>query len=148
MNMPTLTLVMDTNVYISAALRGELAERILQLAAAGRIRVITSTVIMEELAEKMRERFGWSASQVKTLLEILESITEIITPNVSLSVITEDQDDNRILECAVAGHADLIISFDNDLLRLRQYEGIGIIRPEELFYYDVGEKSPRRRKKR
>jgi putative PIN family toxin of toxin-antitoxin system len=146
--MPALTLVLDTNVYISAALRGELAERILQLAAAGRVRIITSAAIVDELAEKMRERFGWSAAQVKTLLQILESITETITPDVSLSVIMEDEDDNRILECAVVGHADLIVSFDGDLLRLRQYEGIGIIRPEELFYYGVEGKSPRRRKKR
>lgn len=146
--MPALTLVLDTKVYISAALRGELAERILQLAAAGRIRIITSAVIIDELSEKMRERFGWSAAQVKTLLQTVESITETITPDMSLNVITEDKDDNRILECAVAGHADLIISFDKDLLRLRQYEGIGIIRPEELFYYDAGDKPPRRRKKR
>ncbi len=146
--MPTLTIVLDTNVYISAALRGELAERILQLAASGRVCVITSSVIIDELSEKMRKRFGWSASQVKTLIQLLAGVTETITPTVSLNVITEDKDDNRILECAVAGHADLIISFDADLLRLRQYEGIGIIRPEELFYYNVGEKLPRRRKKR
>lgn len=148
MNQHALTLVLDTNVYISAALRGELSERILQLAAAGRVRVITSAAIRDELAEKIRDRFGWNKSQARALLEILESITEIIVPNVSLNVIAEDKDDNRILECAVAGHADLIVSFDADLLRLRQYEGIGIIRPEELFYYNVGEKSPKRKRKR
>ena len=77
MSAQTLTLVVDTNVYVSAALRGELSERILQLAAAGRVRVIASPAILDELAEKMRGRFGWSAQQVKTLLETLKTIVEV-----------------------------------------------------------------------
>jgi uncharacterized protein len=148
MSAPVLTLVLDTNVYISAALRGEISERILQLAAAGRIRIIASSAIMDELAQKMGSRFGWSTRQIDLLLDILGSAIEVIEPDVHLDVVKEDRDDNRILECAVTGKADLIVSFDRDLLRLRKYASVGIIRPEELFYYSLGEASPKRKKPR
>jgi predicted nucleic acid-binding protein len=43
-------------------------------------------------------------------------------------VIKADPDDDRILECAVAGGADLIVSGDHHLTRLKNFEGIGIVR--------------------
>jgi len=44
----------------------------------------------------------------------------------TLAAIRED-DDNRILECAVDGQADLIVSSDRDLLRMRTFQGIAIV---------------------
>ena len=38
--------------------------------------------------------------------------------------VTDDPDDNRILECAVEAQSDFIVSNDSDLLRLRSYSGI------------------------
>jgi predicted nucleic acid-binding protein len=40
-----------------------------------------------------------------------------------------DPDDNRVLECAVEGDADLIVSGDRHLVRLQSFQGIGIVRP-------------------
>jgi len=45
-----------------------------------------------------------------------------------LSVIA-DEPDNRVLECAVEGAADTIVTGDAHLLRLESYEGIAIVRP-------------------
>jgi predicted nucleic acid-binding protein len=42
-------------------------------------------------------------------------------------VIAEDPDDNRVLECAVKGGAELIVSGDRHLLKLAQYRGIAIV---------------------
>ena len=44
----------------------------------------------------------------------------------AISPAWRDESDNRILECAVAGKADLIVSGDHHLQRLRVFEGIGI----------------------
>jgi predicted nucleic acid-binding protein len=55
----------------------------------------------------------------------------------SLSIpnaIKEDQDDNHILACAFAGNANLIVSRDLDLLRLKQYRGIGIMSPIDFLH--------------
>ena len=41
-------------------------------------------------------------------------------------------DDNHIIACAVSGRADVIVSGDRDLLRLKAYEGIPIVRPMDF----------------
>ena len=40
--------------------------------------------------------------------------------------------DNRILECAIAGHADVIVSGDRHLRKLKSYKGIPIVRPVDF----------------
>ena len=56
----------------------------------------------------------------------------IVSPDFTLNVIVEDEPDNRVLECAVAGKADLIVSGDLDLRRLKSFQGIAIVRPVDL----------------
>jgi predicted nucleic acid-binding protein len=56
-------------------------------------------------------------------------VSKVVEPRVALQVINADPDDDRILECAVAGGADLIVSGDQHLTRLKNFEGIGIVRP-------------------
>ena len=43
-----------------------------------------------------------------------------------VDVVKEDPDDNAIIECAIAGKADYIITGDNDLLELKEYKWIKI----------------------
>ena len=49
-----------------------------------------------------------------------------------LKIVKEDPDDNKILECAVEGKADFIVSQDSHLLKLREFHGIRIMSPEEF----------------
>ena len=46
--------------------------------------------------------------------------------------VVKDDSDNRVLECAVAGRADLIVTGNNELLGLREYRGVGIVRLREF----------------
>jgi predicted nucleic acid-binding protein len=57
---------------------------------------------------------------------------EIVTPQITVHVITNDPDDNRILECAVEGQAHLIVSGDRDLRRLKVYQDIPIVTPTDF----------------
>ncbi|MBI2671412.1 putative toxin-antitoxin system toxin component, PIN family, partial [Candidatus Woesearchaeota archaeon] len=41
-------------------------------------------------------------------------------------------DDNKIIECAIDGNSDCIITKDKHLLKLKEYKGIKIITPEEF----------------
>ena len=134
-----LRIVFDTNVYISAALHGGLAEKALHLAAIEQITLIISDAILAELEEKLREKLQWSDAQITFFIETIQGIAVLVHPAEVLHVVPDDEDDNRIIEAAVAGDAALIISFDKDLLRLRQYEQIGIIHPRELMFYGLGD---------
>jgi predicted nucleic acid-binding protein len=51
-----------------------------------------------------------------------------VIPAQKLNVIEEDPPDNRILECAVEGRSEYIVTRDNDLLRLFSYGGTKIIK--------------------
>jgi uncharacterized protein len=59
---------------------------------------------------------------------------KIVVPQTIPDVIKEDLDDNHILACALAGKANLIVSRDLDLLRLKRYEGIGFMSPIDFLH--------------
>ena len=65
---------------------------------------------------------------IKTVLQFLT----LVTPNQKVDVIKEDPDDNKIIECAIEGKADCIITNDNHLLKIREYAGIRILTPSEF----------------
>ena len=46
----------------------------------------------------------------------------------TIDAVPSDADDNRVLECAVAGGSDTIVTGDDDLLRLGTFRGIEIVR--------------------
>lgn len=134
-----LRIVLDTNVYISAALHGGLAETALNFASVGKATIVVSQAILDELAEKLRGKLSWDDSQVQVFLAAIQAISTLVDPQLHLDVVADDADDNRILECAIAGQAMLIVTFDQDLLRLRRYNDIGIVLPRELLYYGLSE---------
>jgi predicted nucleic acid-binding protein len=63
----------------------------------------------------------------------IRAITTLITPVFTLSVIKEDEPDNRVLECAVEGQASYIVSGDEHHLQpLKEHEGITILSPAQF----------------
>lgn len=119
--------VLDTNVYISALMFGGLPGALLDLAFLQSFRTVTSPVLLDELDEKLRLKFEVSAEDTAAIRTKLQSIVEMVSPDAELKVIEDDPDDNRVLECAVEGHADYIITGDRHLLKLGSYEGIRIV---------------------
>jgi putative PIN family toxin of toxin-antitoxin system len=57
-------------------------------------------------------------------------MAEWVVPSEKIKVLNDDPD-NRILECAVSGNADAIVTGDKGLLRLRGYEKTKIISLKE-----------------
>lgn len=87
---------------------------------------------LTEIREKLVGRFGLPAGDVERFIARLKGITTLVSPTNTLTVVADDPDDNRIIECAVAAQAQLIVSADHHLLRLNPYRGIGIAHPKEL----------------
>jgi putative PIN family toxin of toxin-antitoxin system len=56
-----------------------------------------------------------------TLLEL----GELVRPHQRVRVF-RDGPDNRVLECAIFGKADLIVTGDKEMLRLKEYMGVKI----------------------
>jgi len=125
-----LRAVVDTNVFVSAFLHpGRPLFQIVRLAAERRYRLLISPAIVRELGRVLEEEFDIEERVKIRRLKTLTRAAEIVTPSMTLDVIKEDPPDNRILECAVEGKADLIVSGNRHLLRLKSYQSISIVRP-------------------
>lgn len=128
-----LRVVFDTNVYVSAFThpRGT-PFRIWRYALERRCVLLVSPLIIAEIAGVLRETFDWDEAAIVRRLKVLAKIAEVVVPRVRLQVVAADPDDDRILECAVDGAADLIVSGDRHLTRLESCQGIGIVRPVDF----------------
>ena len=123
-----LRVVLDTNIIISAILFGGKPEEVIKLALAGKINLLISYDIIAETVFILRNKFKWSNYQVREVDLMLRDNAILVVPLKRLSVVDEDDADNRILECALEGKANYIISGDKKhLLRLESFKGIPII---------------------
>ncbi|MBA7619287.1 hypothetical protein ES703_26625 [subsurface metagenome] len=126
--------VVDTNVLVSATLFGGNPEKILDSAEEGRIEILISLPILEEFMEVLQEKFGFSSSMAELAASGIREISTLITPTQRLSVIKEEEADNRVLECAVKGKAQYIVSGDTKHLQpLKEYQEIKILSPAQFF---------------
>jgi predicted nucleic acid-binding protein len=67
-----------------------------------------------------------------TAAEFIDGFTgyAVVTfPSITLRVVESDPADDRVVEAAVSGRADYVVSGDTDLLGLRTYQGISIVTP-------------------
>ena len=122
--------VVDTNIFVSALLRGGVPAKVLQFCIDKDIKFLLSPILGAEIL-KTTQRFEYPPEKQERLKYILETHTEKISPTSSLT-ICRDQDDNKILALAIDGKADYIITGDNDLLALGNLQGIPIVKPKDF----------------
>jgi putative PIN family toxin of toxin-antitoxin system len=128
-----LRVAKDTNVYFSALTHPlGVPAKLWQKAVQRRYVLLTSRPIMREIARVLRIKAGWGDAEIVSFLKLLIRVAQIVSPDFTLRAIVEDEPDNRVLECAVAGSANLIVSGDLDLRRLKSLQGIAIVRPVDL----------------
>ena len=123
-----MRVVFDTNIFISAFLiprsKGEQA---FLFAQQKRVSLYTSIAILTETAQKLRGKFDQAEGDIKAVLQLISRVSTVLNPSPSLSVL-EDDPDNRILECALAAQADLIVTGDRHLLKLKKFQDIPVLR--------------------
>lgn len=134
--MKPVAIVLDTNVYIAAALNPQnILYRLVEDSAAHYLaNYFTSPAILLELQNKLEDKFKLPRESVVQWINRIEESVTVIRPTRDVQVIIRDPDDNKILECAFEAKADLIISADKDLLGLKEWEGIKIMHPSSAKY--------------
>lgn len=135
--MQPLKVVFDTNIYVMAAgMPGGYIDYWLEFATppARKFHLYISPAILSEVQAKLEGRLQFERSLAVEYVEHIKGIATVVNPIQKLEVIDEDPDDNVVLECAVEAKADLIISADKDLLKIKQYESIQIHHPSSLKY--------------
>ena len=118
---------------VSAVLFGGNPEKVLDLAKEGKIKILISEGILEEFRKVLQKKFGFSLDMARLAASSVKEISTLVTPDQKLNVIKEKEADNRILECAVEGKVQHIISGDKQrLLSLKEYQGIKILSPAQF----------------
>ena len=122
--------VLDTNVVISGLLFGGPPRQILQLALEGSVEWLISAEIEQELERVLNVKFPQHHEILRETMSAIQEIMIHVVPRQSVSIIREDPSDNRVLECALAARADVIVSGDRHLLSRVKFMRIPILSPQ------------------
>lgn len=135
-----MKIVLDTNVLISGTFWTGNSFKILEMIGSNKVSLFLSDGIINEYYETINSDEILDKINNKNLIsnEIIQKVISnafIVKPNQKLT-ISEDPDDNMVLECAFEGQVDFIITYDNHLLKLKEFNNfnnnIKIVAPEEF----------------
>lgn len=123
-----MKVVFDTNIFISAFIvPGSQGEQAFLLARHKCFELYTSVAILTETANRLRKKFDQSEEDIGQALKLISRAAKVLKPTVKLNVL-EDAPDNRILECVFHAEADVVVTGDRHLLKLKKFHGISIVR--------------------
>jgi putative PIN family toxin of toxin-antitoxin system len=122
-----LKAVFDSNIFVSAlAIPGGQAERAIDLVIDVRVNLCISKEIIHEVLGVLAQEFSKSPEELSRTAVFLSELGELVVSRKKLAVL-DDEPDNRILECAVAGPADIIVTGDRVMLNLKTYQQIRML---------------------
>lgn len=130
--MPPIA-VFDTNVLLSGVGWKGRPYECLELARVGKVEGITCAEVLDELAAKLKTKLEFSEEEtINTIVDLL-AFLKLVTIDGTLKAVQADPDDDKILECALAGSANFVVTGDRrHLLPLRTFRGISIVTPAEF----------------
>jgi uncharacterized protein len=110
--------------------------QVLDAARTGRIRLFTSVALLAELDDVLRrDKFVRQLARVGTqprrLLAQYAALAQLVEVQSIAPAVLADPDDD-VIACALAAHAEIIVSSDNHLLQLKNYRDVAILLAREL----------------
>ena len=128
-----MRVVADTNILVSALLFGGPPEQVFLAGLRGEIQLLISLSLLQELEKALKEKFKLSFHLVREIIEEVREVAEIVEVSSRIKAISYPDEDNRVLECAVDGKAEFIVTGDTKhILPLKEYGGIKILSPSEF----------------
>lgn len=122
-----MRVVFDSNVLLAALMfPGGRADAAVARILEGRDELVISLPIIREILSVLASKFSRDKEELSRVAVVLGEIGAIVNPSVRLSVF-RDEPDNRILECAVEGKAEVVVTGDKAMLALGEYEAIRLI---------------------
>ena len=122
-----MRVVFDSNILISALVfAGKQAEKAVLRIVEGRDRLVASKAIVDEVLEVLARKFARDAEELARVAVLLAELGDIVRPKRRIRLVNDDPD-NRVLECAAAGGADLIVTGNQGMLEVGAFEGIWLL---------------------
>ncbi|MBI1297998.1 putative toxin-antitoxin system toxin component, PIN family [bacterium] len=132
-----LKVVIDTNIIISGTIKPQgTVGAVLQRLRQGQFTLLFSRETLDEIVSvihrpRLRLKYHLTDKTVRATLRLLVLRSELVTPNIQVTAC-RDPNDDKFLEVAISGNANVIVSGDNDLLTLAAYAGIPILPPGQF----------------
>jgi uncharacterized protein len=112
-----MRVVLDTNVLLSALVfPGSKPDQVLQRVRGGEVELFLSSFILAELERILRDKFRFTKRKTDERLNVIRRLATLVEPTERIALVTAKDDDNRILECAVAASADYLVTGDKEHL--------------------------------
>jgi len=133
-----MKLVLDTNVWLSGIFWEGEASKIIEKAEKKNIQILISENILSEIVDVLNKESKFQKYilnlklSIEEILRAVLSISNLIETKAKLDIIKADPKDNIILEAALDGKVDYIVSYDSHLLNMIEFRGIKIISPGEF----------------
>lgn len=129
-----MNVVIDTNVFISSIFwSGNYSSQVIAAWKNGEFTLITSKEIIDELVKTLRDfKIKMPEEMIQEWKDVLTNNSIPVEPLKRIKIVKDDPDDDKFLEAALEGDSEFIITQDKHLLKLKDYQGIKIITPEEF----------------
>lgn len=126
--------VLDTNILVSGIGWAGAPGRIVRKWIDGKLILVESPALLTEFLNVIRDdKFDFlDPEDIDEFYRILVEKAEVVEPAFKVDIIHEDDADNRVIECALAGRAGFIVSGDRHLLRLGEFAGIRILTARQM----------------
>ncbi len=126
--------VLDTNILISGIGWSGSPKDVIEAFLKGEFILLISESLLNELERILNyKKFYFIPGYLKeSLIRNLLKAAEFVKTKKKLDIIKEDPEDNKVLECALFGKADYIVTGDKHLLKLCKFNNIKILTPIEF----------------
>ena len=131
-----MKIVLDTNIFFSSFYWAGNPRKVFDRVTKGLDELFITDEILNEIMSVMNKKkyYKVNVNDINEYIKIIESYS-IKLSSYDIPEISRDLDDNKILQCAVDGNCDFIVTGDDDLLVLKEYKNIKIIKPKD--YLDL-----------
>lgn len=130
-NSRRLRVLLDTNILISAFQFGGTPLYVFEYVLSKQVIGVTSDELLVELLGVFRRKFQLDKNTVALAEKKIRRLFQMVVPTVSFDVLN-DVDDNRVLEAAITGHCDYIVTGDKELLHVKNFKGTAIVTSAEF----------------
>lgn len=129
-----IKVVFDTNILISSVFWNGIPRRIVDPAAAGKIRSLTSPEILKEVESVLVRKFpDIPYPRVRDIIRDVLSYSHLVVARQLTLPELRDLKDIPVIASAVAARADYIVTGDKDLLVLKEFRGTRIVTAKVFF---------------
>lgn len=133
-----MRVVVDTNLIVNSIISNAgAAAEVMRRWQARRFELLVSAPKLAEYRRalaytRVRSRHKLSDAMLDRFVSDLAGYATVVEPQESIAAVAADPDDDKFLECAVAGRADYLVTRDGHLLAIGRYRGLAILPPAEF----------------